>query len=113
MAWGLPGSSVHGILQARTLEWVVVLLQGIFPTQGSNPGLLHCRQILYLLNHQGSGQGANKREASQWKAFVAIPTPLQPNTKEIASQYPFISVGQNGELVFLPTASLQRQVVVL
>ena len=30
------------------------LLQGIFPTPGSNPGLLHCRQILYRLNHQGS-----------------------------------------------------------
>ena len=30
------------------------LLQGIFPTQGSNPGVLHCRQILYCLNHQGS-----------------------------------------------------------
>ena len=30
------------------------LLQGIFPTQGSNPGLLHSRQILYHLNHQGS-----------------------------------------------------------
>ena len=30
------------------------LLQGIFPTQGSNMGLLHCRQILYRLNHQGS-----------------------------------------------------------
>ena len=29
------------------------LLQGIFPTQGSNPGLLHCRQILYLLSHKG------------------------------------------------------------
>ena len=28
-------------------------LQGIFPTQGSNQGHLHCRQILYLLNHQG------------------------------------------------------------
>ena len=28
------------------------LLQGIFLTQGSNPGLPHCRQILYLLNHQ-------------------------------------------------------------
>ena len=26
----------------------------IFPTQGSNPGLLHCRQILYCLSHQGS-----------------------------------------------------------
>ena len=30
------------------------LLQGIFPTQGLNPGLLHCRQILYSLSHQGS-----------------------------------------------------------
>ena len=30
------------------------LLQGIFLTQGSNPGLLHCRQILYRLSHQGS-----------------------------------------------------------
>ena len=37
-----PGSSVHGILQARTLE-KVALLQGIFPTQGSNLGLLHCQ----------------------------------------------------------------------
>ena len=30
------------------------LLQGIFPTQGSNPGLLHYRQILYQLCHKGS-----------------------------------------------------------
>ena len=30
------------------------LLQGIFPTQGSNPGLLHCRQILYRLSYKGS-----------------------------------------------------------
>ena len=30
------------------------LLQGIFATQGSNLGLLYCRQILYHLNHQGS-----------------------------------------------------------
>ena len=30
------------------------LLQRIFPTQGLNPGLLHCRQILYYLSHQGS-----------------------------------------------------------
>ena len=29
------------------------LHQGIFPTQGLNPGLLHCRQILYQLSHQG------------------------------------------------------------
>ena len=30
------------------------LFQGIFPTQGSNPGLPHCRQILYQLRHRGS-----------------------------------------------------------
>jgi len=30
------------------------LLQGMFPTQGSNPGLSHCRQTLYHLSHQGS-----------------------------------------------------------
>ena len=35
-----PGSSVHGILQARILEWLPFLLQGIFPTQGLNPNLL-------------------------------------------------------------------------
>ena len=30
------------------------LLQGIFPTQGSNPGLPHCSRILYQLSHRGS-----------------------------------------------------------
>ena len=32
-------------------------LQGIFPTQGSNPGVPHCRWILYQLSHQGSPWG--------------------------------------------------------
>ena len=36
--YGLPGSSVHGILQARMLEWAAIL-QRIFPTQESNLGL--------------------------------------------------------------------------
>ena len=35
-----PGFSVHGILQARILEWVTIPFQGIFPTQGSNLCLL-------------------------------------------------------------------------
>ena len=43
----LPGSSVHGILQARILEWVAISFsRGIFPTQGLNLDLLHCRQTL-------------------------------------------------------------------
>ena len=51
----LPGSSVYGILQARILEWVAIfLLQRIFLTQESNPGLLHCRQIVYQLSYEGS-----------------------------------------------------------
>ena len=48
----LSGSSVHGILQySYTGVGSHFLLQGIFPTQGLNPGLLHCRQILYQLGH--------------------------------------------------------------
>ena len=93
MDCSLLGSSDHGILQARILEWVAIsfpkneseshsvlsnslrphglyspwnspgqntgvgslsLLQRIFPTQGSNPGLQHCRRILYQLNHKES-----------------------------------------------------------
>ena len=49
-----PDSSVHGILQAKNIGvGCYCLLQGIFPTQGSNPGLLHCRQILYHLSYPG------------------------------------------------------------
>ena len=50
MDHSLPGSFVHGIL-----AWEVgsnSLLQGNFPAQGSNSGLLHCRQILCHLSHQ-------------------------------------------------------------
>ena len=50
-----PHGLVHGILQARILEWVAFpFYKGIFPTQGLNPGLPHCRQILYQLSHKGS-----------------------------------------------------------
>ena len=48
--------TVHGILQARILEWVAFPSGGIFAIQGLNPGLPHCRQILYQLSHQGSPQ---------------------------------------------------------
>ena len=38
---GPPGSSVHGILQARMLEGAATSFSRIFPTQGSNPRLLY------------------------------------------------------------------------
>ena len=42
--WDSPGQN--------TAVGSLFLLQGIFPTQGSNQGLLHCRRILYQLSHQ-------------------------------------------------------------
>ena len=49
----LPDSSTHGIFQARILELVAISFpRGLFPTQGSNPGLKHRRQTLYYLSHQ-------------------------------------------------------------
>ena len=55
-----PGSSVHGDSPGKSTG-VGCLLQGIFPTQRSNPGLLHCRQILYRLSHQ---------EAPSWHSIT-------------------------------------------
>ena len=48
-----PGFSVHKDSPGKnTRVDCHALLQGIFPTQGSNPGLPHCRQILYPLSHR-------------------------------------------------------------
>ena len=58
MNYSPPGSSVHGDSPGKnTGEGRHSLLQGIFLTQGWNPGLLHCRQILYCLS--AFRQGAN------------------------------------------------------
>ena len=46
--WNSPGQN--------TGEGSLSLLQEIFPTQGSNPGLPHCGQILYQLSHNGSSR---------------------------------------------------------
>ena len=48
-----PGSSIHGILQARILDWVAISSsRGIFPTQGLNPHLLTVDPL--PLSHLGS-----------------------------------------------------------
>ena len=72
MDCSLPGSSVHGIFQAIVLEWIAIsfsrgspgdrtqlsdfthLWNWLSQVSGSNPGLPHCRQMLYRLSHQGS-----------------------------------------------------------
>ena len=50
--WNFPGRNT-GVGSSS-------LLQEIFPTQGSNPGLLHCRRILYQLSYEGSPQWPEK-----------------------------------------------------
>ena len=56
-----PGSSVRGILQARILEWVALpSSRAISLTQGLNPHLLHCRQILYQLSPHVRGESLGK-----------------------------------------------------
>ena len=70
MDCSLPGFSVHGILQARVLRvGCHSLFQEIFPAQGLNPGLLHCRQILYRLRHQ-----RKKKFSPALSAAVFVPS---------------------------------------
>ena len=68
-SWNSPGQN--------TGVGSLFLLQGIFPTQGSNPGLLHCRQILYWRSHKGGekqckdsiGKQKMKQKLKIWKIF--------------------------------------------
>ena len=54
--WDTVDYTVNGLLQARILGWVAFPFSRVrvTQTQGINPGLLHCRRILYQLSHQGS-----------------------------------------------------------
>ena len=63
--------TVHGILQ-NTGVGSRFLIQGIFPTQGSNWGLLHCRWILYQPNYQGSPKIYTAVWFSEQRVKVAI-----------------------------------------
>ena len=76
MDYSPPGSSVQGILQVKILKWVAISFsRGIFPTQGWNLGLLHCRQILYSLSHQGrftSGKRHCKASCAGWQFLVPV-----------------------------------------
>ena len=85
VVWSPPGSSVHGILQARTLEWVATysLLQGFFLTQGWNPGLLHCRQSISHLSQRTLYSTLNRHQHSPWPTdalnykLLSLSTPNQ------------------------------------
>ena len=73
-----PGSYVHEIFQARILEWG--FLQGILLTQGSNPDLLHCRQILYCLSN---GWWGNTIILIAFITFLTLQPEQGEQTKEL------------------------------
>ena len=67
-----PGSSVHGDSPSKNTGMRChTLLQGIFLTQESNSGLLHCRQILYQLSYQGSPT------PNEVDAIITLPSSLK------------------------------------
>ena len=68
-----PGSSDNGILQSRILERVAISFSRSFPTQESNPGLLHCRQILYPLSYERSPVVGIREYQLQCKVKVLVP----------------------------------------
>ena len=61
----------HGLVRSLSL------LQGIFPTQGLNPGLPHCRWILYQLSHKGSPR------ILEWVAYPVSSKPGSPASRDI------------------------------
>ena len=68
-----PGSYVHGDSPAKnTGVGSLSLLQQIVPTQGSNPGLPHCRRILYLLSQQGSPPNQKRGAPNPVKLCVCV-----------------------------------------
>ena len=69
--------TVHGILQARILEWISCsLLQGIFLIQGLNPDLPHCSLIIYQLNHQGCPRIASVQFSSVTQSCPTLCDPM-------------------------------------
>ena len=67
--------TVHGILLGRIQEWVVFpFSRGLFPPQGLNPGILHCRWILYQHSYKASPfpKKGNAKECSNYHTVALI-----------------------------------------
>ena len=81
-----PDSSVHANSPGKNTG-SHALLQGVLPTQGSNPGLLHYRQILYHLSHQGS---LSQRVLPSFEKILAVPTSRPWHMLSSSSKTPFL-----------------------
>ena len=77
MDCGPSGSSVHGDSPGKNTEVGCHALLQIFPTKGLNPGLLHCRQILYRIS-QGKHLNTTAAAAAAAKSLQSCPTLCDP-----------------------------------
>ena len=110
-----PGSSVHGILQARILQWVAMpsfkgSSQPRDRAQGSSPGLWHRRQILYHLSYQESPRSVQMQilyrlshqgslRILEWVAYPfssGSSRPRNPHSRTLAWKIPWME--EPGEL---------------
>ena len=60
ISWTVAHQAPLSMVFPRQEYWSIPFSRGIFPTQRSNPGLLHCRRILYCLSHKLSGSLQSK-----------------------------------------------------
>ena len=72
IAYQVPQSTEFSGKSAGVGTLLHFLLQGIFLTQGSNPGLLYCRQTLYHLSHQGSHLKEKEMQKAKWLSEEAL-----------------------------------------
>ena len=74
-----PGSSDNGDSPGKNTGMSChALLQGIFPTQGPNAGLPHCRRILYHVSHQGSPYPTIASSKLMCVSWLVLSNSLQP-----------------------------------
>ena len=107
-----PGSSIRGDSPGKnTGVGCLTLLQGIFPTQGSNLGLPHCRRIIYRLSHQGSPR------ILEWVAYLFFRSSWPRNRTrvswiaggfpaELPGKPPYMLIYTKTDVQFTSTSSL-------
>ena len=92
--WNSPGQNT----------WVgsFSLLQGTYPIQGSNPGLLHCRRILYQLSHKGSPLKNKQTNKQTKKTELASTVCVQSSLWNLLSRLTLQSAIFNPPYMFFP-----------
>ena len=85
MDWSYQASPSMGFSRQEYWSGLPFPPPGIFPTSGSNPGLHHCGQIIYLLRHEASPSGLAERH--KYKAQLSQTTNLYFSLQTVCIQF--------------------------